>query len=558
MKIQLCLLTAIFAAALSCPITGNAQTVQERTAELVKPLHEANMKNMAEYNCNMALIEMDRRNILERLDGKILPPARFDELISKADECITSIGQKSLYYGYRARAQNEKGNTDLALADFEKAIALAKTEATSIIKLDKLHEDRADLYIRLGDRAKAESDLKQALKIDPSNYSAKDKLQNLDRKLADARKKRALENPQTADDYVVVGTEHYNLGNYPLAVAAFDRSIALAPSSAAHLGKGKALQAQERFVSAIVEMNKAVALAPKDSDTLMWRGYVNRDLKRWDEAIADFTAALGIAEPARKAAALNARGEAYTGMASYAEALKDHEAALAAAGDDAFTKVTALTGKAEALRGQGKVDDAIAGYAAAIAAAGNDYFAKLNAIPAWLGRGRAYASQGKTDLAKADFNTVLTLSKDSKEARAELAKLPGEVPPTVAQGSAAGPQTAEQWAAQGRRQAEGKDYDGAIKSFSECLRLKPDAIACRAFRGGAYGLKGDMAASRADFEKALAMDPASHGAIYFMRGMMHAQLGMKNEAVSDFQAVLRFDPNNAQAKRALQQLEVQP
>ena len=101
-------------------------------------------------------------------------------------------------------------------------------------------------------------------------------------------------------------------------------------------------------------------------------------------------------------------------------------------------------------------------------------------------------------------------------------------------------------------------YAGAIKSFSECLRLKPDAAACLAFRGGVHGLNGDMAASRADFDKALAMDPASHGAVYFMRGMMHAQLGMKNEAVTDFQAVLKIDPNNAQAKGGLQQLGVQP
>lgn len=43
-----------------------------------------------------------------------------------------------------------------------------------------------------------------------------------------------------------------------------------------------------------------------------------------------------------------------------------------------------------------------------------------------------------------------------------------------------------------------------------------------------------------------------------MRGMMHAQLGMKNEAVTDFQAVLKIDPNNAQAKGGLQQLGVQP
>lgn len=530
------------------------KSAREALAETMKPLHDANVKAMAEYTCNMAMINLERQNALDLMNLKTPPPSRYDAMIAKTTECINTVGPRALAYNYRAEAYFAKGNIQAALADFETAISTHKTEKGPIVGLSEIYESRADLFIRAGERAKAEADLREAVRLDPSDYTAKDKLDNLDRKIAEERKKSILANPRTAQDFIVVGNDSWNRGKIDEAIVAFDRSLALAPSAAGHLGRAKALRDRNSFDAALAELNKALALTPADPKTLDWRGRIHLDLKRWDAAISDFSAVLLTATAKDKAYLLNVRGQAYAGKHSYDLALKDHDASLAAAGDDAFGKINAFTGKGDVLSAQRKNPEAIAAYNAAVAAAGTDYFAKLNLITAWLGRGRLYAAEGKTDLAKADFNEILKIAPKSPEAKAEMAKLNA---PASASAQAAAPRTAEQWADDGRRQGANKDYDAAIKSFTECLKLRPDAFACLAFRGGIYGLKGDTAASKADFDKALQLGQAMQAPIYFIRAMMFTELGKKVDAIADFRSVLKIDPNNAQAKEALQRLGVQ-
>jgi len=527
-----------------------AQTTREKVAELVKPMHDANLRTIAEYNCNMALINMDRSNILDRMNGKAVPQARYDAIITKATECIGTIGN-SLAYAYRANAFADKGDTKNALPDFEKAISVSKAETSRVVKLNDIYEDRAELYIRLGDRAKADADLREAVRLDPSDYTAKEKLDNLDRKLADARKAAALANPQTAADYVIVGNEHLVRIRDEQAILAFDKSIALSPSSDAYLGKGKALRGLNRPDAALVELNRAHALAPKDVVVLQFRGYVYLESKRFDEAIADFTKALAGVEKNQIAGLYSARGRAQTGNNAFALAIKDYESALASAGDNEYAKIDALAGKGDVLQKQGKRAEAIVAYDAAIAAAGNNYIAKLNLPDTYLGRGRVYASQGKTELAKADFNEALKIAPDFKDAKAELAKLSGAATPITPV------KTAEQWAREGQRAGEAKKFDEAVNAFSQCITLVPAGPACYAFRGAVLGLKGDLERGLADFDKAFSLNK-TEPAIYFIRGQMYAQLGKKPEAVADFRTVLKIAPGNPQATKALELLGEQP
>lgn len=176
-------------------------------------------------------------------------------------------------------------------------------------------------------------------------------------------------------------------------------------------------------------------------------------------------------------------------------------------------------------------------------------------------RGDLYEKKGDKEKAINDYRTAVTLDRYLNSlAKEKLAKLAPAA--TTANSNQTPPKsqiqpTAEQFAAEGRRQAAQKDYDGAIKSFSECLRLKPDASPCYSFRGFARGMKGDLASAQTDFEAAIKLEP-NQAANYFIRGMMYSELGKKNEAISDFRAVLKLDPNHQQAKAALQKLGVQP
>ena len=521
-----------------CAITVLPQPPQGNAADSIRGLYERNLLSLTEYVCSTDMLNLERTNIIARMNGQTLAPAAYDPLIAKATECISKIGYSFGYFS-RAKAHAEKGDPKSALADYEKAISLAKTENSPLAPVGEIYENRADLYISMFDRARAEADLREAIRLSPSDSSAKDKLNDLDKRIAEARKKAALANPQSAADYVIVGEDHFNSGHSDKAVVAFDKSIALSPSVAAYLGKAKALRDLKRSDAAVLELDKALVLGPNNAEVLEWRGRALSDIRHWDAAIADLTKALSLAPPKDKADLLNARGSAYAGKGSYDLALKD-QTDSAAASENAFAKINALTGKGRALEGLGRPADAVAAYTEAIGAAGTDYFAQLNLIDTYLYRGRLYASQGKTDLAKADFNSVIKLAPDfSQEAKSELAKL--SAPPAT-------PKTAEQWAADGRRAANEKKWDEAIADFGECIKLVA-APPCYALRGVVQGLKGDTTASRADFDKAVSLAP-NEPMIYFLRGQMNAQLGNKAAAVSDFRTVLKLVPGNSQATTA--------
>jgi tetratricopeptide (TPR) repeat protein len=513
-------------------------------------LYESNLRSAREYNCHNELILLERKIIVAKLNGNAVTLADHDAIIAKATECIPIISVHA--YDSRAKAYIEKGNYNAALADFDKAITASRSTPDTVILLNEIYENRADLYMTLGDRAKAEADLREAIRLAPSHTSAKDKLEHLDAKMAEARKAAALANPQSADDYLIVGDHDLSIGKYELAVTAYDRSIALGPSTAAYLGKGTALRWLSRFDAALIELNKALALAANNIEVLTSRGYVNRELKKWDAAIADFTNALALADIKKKSNLLNARGAAYVGKGSFDAALKDQNDALAAS-DDVYSKINAYTGQGNALRGLGRSAEALAAYDAAIAAAGTDAFARLNLIDTYTARGKVFASQGKADQAKADFNEAIKISPNfSQEAKAELAKLTA---PAATNSSE--PKTAQEWAAAGRYAANEQKWDEALRDFTECITLAPNISACYAFRGAVAGVKGDLAAARKDFDKAIALSP-NEPAIYFMRAQMYLQLGNKPEAIADLRAVLRIAPGNPQAVKALESLGEKP
>ena len=70
-------------------------------------------------------------------------------------------------------------------------------------------------------------------------------------------------------------------------------------------------------------------------------------------------------------------------------------------------------------------------------------------------------------------------------------------------------------------------------------------------------MKGDSATSKTDFDAAIKLAP-NQPEIYLMRGTTFVAFGKKAEAVKDFRNVLKINPNNREAKDALQRLGEQP
>lgn len=59
----------------------------------------------------------------------------------------------------------------------------------------------------------------------------------------------------------------------------------------------------------------------------------------------------------------------------------------------------------------------------------------------------------------------------------------------------------------GRQRWAQKEYDGAIRAYSECIRLSPKSSACYHNRGLAYREKSSFSEAIADFTEAIKINP---------------------------------------------------
>jgi tetratricopeptide (TPR) repeat protein len=108
-----------------------------------------------------------------------------------------------------------------------------------------------------------------------------------------------------------------------------------------HILRSKELYEQDKLDEAIVELNKAVNLAPKHALPYVCRATVRFGKKDFDGAIRDIDDAVRL-EPGKASSGYGLRGSAYTMKREYAKAVKDLEEALRLNPED----VEALNGRA--------------------------------------------------------------------------------------------------------------------------------------------------------------------------------------------------------------------
>ncbi|MGB7858647.1 MAG: toll/interleukin-1 receptor domain-containing protein, partial [Pseudolabrys sp.] len=91
------------------------------------------------------------------------------------------------------------------------------------------------------------------------------------------------------------------------------------------------------------------------------------------------------------------------------------------------------------------------------------------------------------------------------------------------------------------------NYDRAIATLSEAMRLNPNDEGLASFkRGIAYGNKGDYERAIADFNEAIRLDPKSVLA-FRNRGLAYDKKGEYDRAIADFSEAIRLDPKYALA-----------
>jgi tetratricopeptide (TPR) repeat protein len=272
----------------------------------------------------------------------------------------------------------------------------------------------------------------------------------------------------------------------------------------------------------VVRDGKEIQLAPLESVCMVKidtnapsfasfnSGNANKNMGKWDQAIADYTATLQ-SNP-NNTAALSSRGNAYIWKGDYDRAITDLSTALRLNPNNAI----ALNSRGWLYNHRGNYDQAIADFNAALRI-------NQNYADALKNRGNAYIWKGDYDRAITDCDTALRIDPNNASALNN----------------------------RGNAYLSKREYDRAIVDFTAAIGIDPNFVDALKNRGNAYIWKGDYDRAITDCNTALRIDPNNASALN-SRGWLYNQRGDYDRAIADCTAALRINPNFSDAKKNLE------
>lgn len=316
----------------------------------------------------------------------------------------------------------------------------------------------------------------------------------------------------------------------------------MAAKAAVHAQKAEAYMKQGRYQEALQEEMEDVRLRPQSAYAYMRRGAVYQQLKKDDQAIADYTQALEL-DPSMTEGLFN-RATVYLNSKQYDKALADYNAFLGT-NPSGQLQIIALFYRSRAYRGLKQYDAALQDLqewmrlaptssqpyeetAGVYRMQGN--FAKANEMTR-QGMVLLFSQNGYYDVA----GEILVYDEENYAAGVEmLTKAIAKKP------------NAAVYTARGIAYEKLQRQDESIADFTKAIALDPVPMAYNN-RGEAYRIFKQYDKAAADFQKALSMKPKDKdtlAALYDSRGMLNWELGKYQEAVADFTTSLQHGENS--------------
>jgi len=272
-----------------------------------------------------------------------------------------------------------------------------------------------------------------------------------------------------------------------------------------------------KYIHAINVSEAIIKIKPNLPDGYIIRGYVYANMKDYDRAIVDFNTALRI-KP-NNARVLGNRGLAYHDNGDLDQAITDYTAALRviqafslAYDDDKDTIIYAvLLNRGRAYSDKDDIDKAIMDYTAAIQLNPQGYEALHN-------RGIIYLIKGEIDKAIADWTAAQRINITFHRTLFNT----------------------------GHIYANMGEYDRALTIWTAMMRIEPYYY--RTF--AAYNIS-DYKMAIAVYTVMLRIRPDNYETFY-NRGLAYYNNGNLDQAIADWETVLRNNPNNNSARRNLE------
>jgi len=104
--------------------------------------------------------------------------------------------------------------------------------------------------------------------------------------------------------------------------------------------------------------------------------------------------------------------------------------------------------------------------------------------------------------------------------------------------------TADEWFERGYVYEKDKNFDEAIRCYSEAINLEPTHIAAFSGRGWVRRHNGDLTGALNDYSQLLNLRPEYANA-YFLRGYIHRTKGDLDFAIRDFDKGIQLEPKDA-------------
>ena len=204
------------------------------------------------------------------------------------------ISPRAAFYNNRGFVYYNQKKWELALADYNKAIAINPDFALAYYNRGLVYYDQKKWELALADYTKT-------IAINPDDaeaYNNRGLVYKNQKKwelaLADYNKAITI-NPDLALAYTSRGTLYANQKKWELALADYNKAIAINPDLAqAYNNRGLLYVNLQKWELALADYNKAIAINPDLAQPYSNRGVLYVNLQKWELALADWNKAIAI------------------------------------------------------------------------------------------------------------------------------------------------------------------------------------------------------------------------------------------------------------------------
>ena len=412
-------------------------------------------------------------------------------------------------------------DTPLHTSQHDIAIDLLKKDIQTNPRLPRPHYLLGAVYFDKGDMASAIPNFQNCLKVEPNYESARTKLiqayqktgqPNQATRLVEQRVKSQQGHRsfrESAESYNRLGTLHYQQGDIDKAILAFENALKRSPH------------------------HKTV----KQNLNQLYRQKAFNALKRraFDEATPYFQKAIRL-DP-ENATTYRIMGDGYAHVSQFSKAIEYYQKALELASNDAEAQknlVITYNNYGVTLRNNGEWDAAIRVYRDALALQPTYQVTKTNLMDALWQKANAHRQSGRSAEAIATYLELQKMQPDDTN----ISSLLGELYLKV------------------------RDYPAAISAFQQVHTAQPTNEQARhnlmaAYQQYAQALRNqrDYSASATQLEKAVGLFPNDIN-LRLSLSQAYQHVGKYEQATRELEQILAQDPDNANAKTELVNLQI--